>query len=103
MVRSHYPYLVHQRHRWFVRMVVPPELRDIVGLAILKAATRETDQHRAAAVAAPIIAAFRERIQTARDSGKQLAQVTAEQLAERYKAERASDPEQAEITRITDV
>ncbi len=103
MVRSHYPYLIPQRHRWFVRIVVPPELRGIVGQAILKAATGETDEHRAAGVAAPIIAAFRERIQAARDAGKRLEQITAEQLAERYKAERASDPEQAEITRITDV
>src|SRR5262249_362364 len=30
-------------------------------------------------------------------------QMTAEALAERYRAERQSDPEQAEITRITDV
>ena len=72
MVRSHYPYLVRQRHRWFVRMVVPPELRGIVGQAILKAATHETDQHRAAAVAAPIIAAFRQHIQAARDAGNRL-------------------------------
>ena len=103
MVRSHYPYLIQQRHRWFVRMVVPPELRDIVGHAIFKIATGETDQHRAATVAAPIIADLRARIRTARDAGKRLEQVTAEQLAERYRAERASDPEQAEITRITDV
>jgi integrase len=103
MVRSHYPYLIKQRHRWFVRIIVPPELRDIVGQSVLKEATHETDQHRAAAVAAPIIAAFRQRIQAARDAGRRLEQITAEQLAERYKAERAADPEQAEITRITDV
>lgn len=32
-----------------------------------------------------------------------MEQVTAEQLANRYRAERVDDPEQAEITRITDV
>lgn len=103
MVRSHYPYLMQQRHRWFVRVVVPPDLRGIVGRAIFKVATGETDQHRAATVAAPIIADLQARIRTARDAGKRLEQVTAEQIAERYRAERASDPEQAEITRITDV
>ena len=56
MVRSHYPYLIQQRHRWFVRMVVPPDVRDIVGKAVVKIATGETDQHRAATIAAPIIA-----------------------------------------------
>jgi site-specific recombinase XerD len=103
MVRSHYPYLIQQRHRWFVRMVVPAELRDIVGQAIFKVATGETDQHRAAAIAAPIIADLQARIASARDAGKRLEQVTADQLAERYRAERMEDPEQAEITRITDV
>ncbi len=103
LARSHYPYLIRQRHRWFIRMVVPPDLRDIVGHGIFKIATGETDQHRAATVAAPIIADLQTRIRTARDAGKRLEQVTAEQLTERYRAERTGDPEQAEITRITDV
>ena len=63
MVRSRYPLLIQQRHRWFVRMVVPPEVRDIVGQAIFKIATGETDPHRAATIAAPIIADLRRRIQ----------------------------------------
>jgi integrase len=84
-------------------MVVPPDVRDIVGQAMFKLATGETDQHRAATVAAPIIADLQARIRTAREAGRRLEQVTAEQLAERYRAERGSDPEQAEITRITDV
>src|SRR5262245_63805813 len=103
MVRSRYPHLMQQRHRWFVRMVVPSDVRDIVGQAIFKIATGETDQHRAAAIAAPIIANLRQRIQAARDAGKRLEQVTAEQLAERYRAEREDDPEQAEMTRLADV
>jgi hypothetical protein len=84
-------------------MVVPPEVRDILGLVIFKIATGETDQHRAATVAAPIIADLQHRIRSAREAGKRLEQITAEGLAERYRAERVSDPEQAEITRITDV
>ena len=103
MTRSSYPYLIQQRHRWFVRVVVPPDLRGIVGHAIFKVATGETDQHRAATIAAPIIADLQARIRAAREAGKRVEQVTAEQLAERYRAERELDPEQAEITRITDV
>jgi integrase len=103
MVRSRYPYLLQQRHRWFVRMVVPPDVRAIIGQSILKVPTGHTDEHRAAAVAAPIIAKLQERIRSAREAGRRLEQVTAEQLAERYRVERGSDPEQAEITRITDV
>jgi integrase len=103
MVRSRYPYLLQQRHRWFVRMVVPPDARAVIGQSIFKVSTGHTDEHRAAAVAAPIIAKLQERIRTARNAGKRLERVTAEQLAERYRIERGTDPEQAEITRITDV
>jgi hypothetical protein len=65
--------------------------------------TGHTDEYRAAAMAAQIIAKVQEWIRVARDTGRRLERVTAEQLAERYRVERASDPHQAEITRITDV
>jgi site-specific recombinase XerD len=84
-------------------MVVPSDVVAVIGQTIFKVPTRETDQHRAAVVAAPIIADLQRRIQAARDYGKRLEQVTAEQLAERYQAERKEDPEQAEITRLADV
>jgi len=103
MVRSHYPHLLKQRLRWFVRMVVPADVRGIIGQSVFKVPTGHTDEHRAATVAAPIIAKLQERIRTARDAGKRLEQMTAEQLAERYRAERQTDPEKAEITKITDV
>ncbi len=103
MVRSHYPYLLQQRRRWFVRMVVPADVREIIGRSVFKVPTGHTDEHRAATVAAPIIVELQDRIRTARDAGKQLEQVTVESLAERYRAERLTDPEKAEITRITDV
>lgn len=103
MVKSRYPYLVQQRRRWFVRMVVPPDARAVIGRAIFKVPTGETDQHRAATVAASIIADLQEQIRSAREAGKRSQQVTAEHLAERYRTERQIDPEKAEITRITDV
>lgn len=84
-------------------MMVPPDARHILGQAIFKIATGETDQHRAASIAAPIIAKIHQRIEAARDAGKRLEQITAEHLAERYRAERADTPEQAEMTRIADV
>ncbi len=103
MVRSRYPYLAKQRHRWFVRMVVPPDVRDIIGKAVFKVATGHTDEHKAVSAAAPIIADLQHRIATARQAGKRLEQITAEQLADRYRAERNTDPEKAELTKITDV
>jgi integrase len=103
MVRSHYPYLLQQRRRWFVRMVVPADVREIIGQSIFKVPTGHTDEHQAATVAAPIIADLQARIRSAREVGKRLEQVTAENLAERYRTERLIDPERAEITRITDV
>jgi hypothetical protein len=84
-------------------MVVPADLREIIGQSIFKVPTGHTDEHQAATVAAPIIADLQARIRSAREVGKRLEQVTAENLAERYGTERLSDPERAEITRITDV
>ena len=103
MVRSRYPYLIQQRRRWFVRMIVPPDVREIIGRSIIKVPTGHTDQHRAAAVAAGIVAKLQDQIRSAREAGKRLEQVTADHLAERYLAERQTDPEKSEITRITDV
>jgi hypothetical protein len=103
MVKSRYPYLIQQRRRWFVRMVVPPDVRDVIGQKILKVPTGHTDEHRAAAVSPRIVAELQDRIRTARAQGKRLEQVTAEQLAERYRSERATDPERAEIVMVTDV
>jgi integrase len=103
LVRSHYPYLLQQRRRWFVRMVVPADVRDIIGQSIFKVPTGHTDEHRAATVAATIITELQDRIRSAREAGKRLEQVTAENLAERYRSERLTNPEKAEITKITDV
>jgi site-specific recombinase XerD len=103
MVRSRYPYLLQQRRRWFVRMVVPADVRDIIGQSIFKVPTGHTDEHRASAVAAPIIAVLQDRIRTAREAGRRLEQVTAEQLAERYRAERTADSDLAEATKIADI
>jgi hypothetical protein len=99
----HYPYLLQQRRGWFVRMVVPADVRDIIGQSIFKVPTGHTDQHRAATAGAPIIAELQDRIRSAREAGKRLEQVTVEQLAERYRPERLTDPEKAEITGITGV
>jgi len=103
MVRSRYPYLIQQRRRWFVRMAVPTDVREIIGKAVFKVPTGETDEHRAAAVAPRIVSELQTRIRTAREGGKRLEQATAEQLAQRYQTEREADPERAEITKITDV
>ena len=45
MVRSRYPYLTKQRHRWFVRMIVPPDVRDIIGQSVFRVPTGQTDEH----------------------------------------------------------
>lgn len=103
MGRSRYPYLVQQRQCWFVRMVVPADVREIVGQAVFKVPTGHSDPHRAATAAAPIIADLQQRVRSARDAGRRLERVTAEQLAERYRIERETDPDRAEITKITDV
>jgi integrase len=84
-------------------MVVPADVRDIVGKAVFKEPTGHTDEHKAASVAAPIIVELQRRIASARQAGKRLEQITAEGLAEKYRAERNADPDKAELTKITDV
>jgi integrase len=103
MAKAHYQHLVQRRLRWFVRIVVPVDVRDVIGKKVLMRTTQCSDQHQAALKAVPIVREFQKRIQVARQAGKRLEQVTAEQLAERYRAERRADPEKADITRITDV
>src|SRR5947209_1287749 len=103
MVRSRYSHLIKQRHRWFVRLVVPADVRNVIGQSIFKVPTGCTDEHVAASVAAPIIAELKKRISVARQAGKRLQQLSVEQLADRYRSEREIDPTAAEITRVSDV
>jgi hypothetical protein len=84
-------------------MVVPTDVRDIIGQAVFKVPTGHSDQHKAATVATQIVADLQHRIATAREAGRRLEQVTAEQLAQRYRAERVADPANAEVTVVTDV
>ena len=56
----------------------PADVREIIGRSVFKVPTGHTDEHRAATVAAPIIAELQDRIRSARDAGKRLEQVTAE-------------------------
>jgi integrase len=93
-----------QRHRtWFVRIIVPADVQAIVGQTVLIETTGETDVHRAATRAAPIIARFKAQIRAARLAGKPLEELTAERLADRYRAESATDPDHAQAIEITDV
>ena len=72
VVRLHYPYLLQQRRRWFFRMVVPPDVHDIIGQSIFKVPTGHTDEHRAVTVVAPVIAELQDRIRMGREAGKRL-------------------------------
>ena len=103
MVKTHFQHLVERRQRWFVRMVVPAGVREIVGQTIFMKTTGSKDQHQAALKAVPTVREFQERIRVARKAGKRLEQVSAENLAALYRAERESDPDRAELTKITDV
>lgn len=96
-------YLTKRHRTWFVRMIVPADVQATVGRKVLIETTGEGDEHRAAAVAAPIVARFKEEIRCARLANKPLSQVTAEELARRYRDEQAADPGRAAATEITDI
>jgi integrase len=68
-----YPYLMQQRRVWFVRMVIPPDVRHLFPnpvtgqhKAIIKRTTGENDIQRAQVAAAPLIAGLQREIAQAR-------------------------------------
>jgi site-specific recombinase XerD len=86
-----------------VRMVVPADVRPILGQSVYKISTGETDEHRAVAKAGPIIAALKARIRTARATLKQPIEAQAEELAEAYRARQKIEPSLAQAFVLTDV
>jgi integrase len=95
-----YPHLMQQGHVWFVRMVVPPDVRGLIGKSIIKVATQERDIHRAATVAAPIIAGIKQAIETARAKLKPSIETRAEELAANFQAKHGDDAERFVLTDI---
>jgi hypothetical protein len=95
-----YRHLMQQGHVWFVRMVIPPDVRDLIGKRIFKVATRERDIHRAATVAAPIIAGVKHAIEEARVKLKPPVEIRADELAARYRALQGDDVGLFKLTEV---
>ncbi len=98
-----YPHLVLHRRRWMVRLIVPADVRPILGQSVFKISTGETDEHRAVGKAGPIIAGLKERIRTARATLRKPVETQAEELAAAYQARNAADPSSAQAFMLTDV
>jgi hypothetical protein len=86
-----------------VRMIVPADVRSVIGQSVFKISTRETDEHRAVVRAAPIIAGLKERIRVARTTLKKPIEAKAAELAEAYRARQSIDPASAQAFVLTDV
>jgi hypothetical protein len=86
-----------------VRLIVPADVRTVIGQSVFKIGTGETDEHRAVVKAAPIIATLKERIAQARATLKKPIEVRAKALAEEYRAQQANDPAEAQAFVLTDV
>jgi integrase len=100
LMMQRYPFLMQQGHAWFVRMVVPPDVRHLIGKSIFKVATHERDIHRAATIAAPIIAGLKQAIDTARTTAKPPVEVRAEEIAAQIRAMQSDDAAGAKVTRL---
>ena len=87
-----YPHLVLHRRRWMVRLIVPADVRPLIGQSVFKISTGETDEHRAVGKAGPIIAGLKERIRTARATLRTPVETQAEELAAAYQARHTADP-----------
>jgi integrase len=98
-----YPHMVLHRRRWMVRLVVPADVRPVLGQTVYKISTGETDEHRAVAKAAPIIAILKDRIRVARATLKKPIETKAEELAEAYRVHQLNDPASAQAFVLSDV
>jgi hypothetical protein len=76
-----YPHLVQHRRRWMVRLIVPRDVRPLLGQSVFKISTGETDEYRAVAKSVPIIAALKRRISAARETLRKPPEAKAEALA----------------------
>jgi integrase len=95
-----YPHLIQQRRVWFVRVVVPMDVRAILLKSIFKVTTKETDIHRALLVAAPIIAAIKQTIADARAGTASPVEMRAEALAARYRELSGPEAERFKLNEV---
>jgi integrase len=79
------PYIIRQRNVCFARVTIPLALRPIFGgKAFFKCSTHERDPRRAAAIAAPWISDWHERIKQARTAARDPIQARIAQLTHAY-------------------
>jgi|GEM_PF-3444557 len=100
---ARFPHLMQRHHKWFVRMIVPADVQSVLGKTVLSAPTGESDQIRAFAVAAPIIARFKAEIDAARRTGRVSDDLTADEVAARYRAEKTLGSGETTPAEIEDV
>src|SRR6478735_2645252 len=86
-----------------VRLIVPADVRPILGQSVFKISTGETDEHRAVAKAGPIIAELKDRIRTARATLRKPVETQTEELAAAYRTLHSADPSSAQAFVLTDV
>jgi len=98
-----YPHLVLHRRRWMVRLIVPADVRSVIGQSVFKISTSETDEHRAVSKAGVIIAGLKERIRVARATLRKPIETQAEGLAATYQARQTADPSSAEPFILSEV
>jgi hypothetical protein len=78
-------YLIRRRKTWAARMTIPPDAQPILGHKFFPASTGETDANRAAAVAAPWLVEWRNRIEQARQSLHDPLKADTEKLINAYR------------------
>jgi integrase len=98
-----YPHLILHRRRWMVRMIVPADVRPLIGQSVFKISTGETDEHRAVAKAGPIIAGLKDSIRTARATLKKPIETKAAELAAAYQARPPTDPPATQVIILEDI
>jgi hypothetical protein len=72
-------------HKWIVRMVIPTDVRGIIGQNVFRVSTGESDRQLAAEKSHHIVAGLKKRIRLARATLQTAEQSEAALLAARYR------------------
>jgi integrase len=98
-----YPYMTKRYNTWFARMVVPRDVQAVIGRTIFIASTGEANPHKAHDKAAPWLAEWRQRIETARKTNGDPLKADIDRLASLYRQAKGNSLDEAASLLVGDV
>jgi hypothetical protein len=103
MAEKTYANTTKRRRVWFARITVPKDVRNIIGKNILIASTGQTNPAKGHAIAAPMLAEWRARIEAARRTASDPIGAEIDRLATLYREGKGADMDEAANLLVSDV